>query len=155
MDIKEIIEDAKDAGFVPVAKTNPIVIGTPNEISLLTLLTKFAELTLKRASEKIHKAAVGYIDPQSVTNLKSKVSTKEWLWANPDTNLIPLCASLSANEQDAKPFAWYREGNEINPNHIEHINERGETVYIEFRMSAPPENRGWVRLAIANKKVGV
>ncbi len=50
---------------------------------------------------------------------------------------------------DSTTYAWYRECNEINQNLIEHINNNGETVYIEFRMSTPPPNHGWEPLYTA------
>ena len=46
--------------------------------------------------------------------------------------------------------AWYREmPMEYACNCNEHINEKGEAVYIDFRMSTPPATKGWIPLYTA------
>jgi DNA modification methylase len=65
-------------------------------------------------------------------------------------SLLTEIASLRqqlAEQTSAEPYAWYREmPMEYAGNCIEHINEKGEAVYVDFRMSTPPENKGWIPL---------
>jgi hypothetical protein len=65
------------------------------------------------------------------------------------TKFAQLREARQSSQSEPVAFAWYREGNAINPHHVEHINVKGETVYIDFRMSTPPTNKGWIPLFLA------
>jgi hypothetical protein len=75
MDIKEIIEDAESVGFYRVA-----------ESEILKMLTKFAELTLKRASLSVNeqdaelvKAAKAVVDRWHTPLWKDAPHTAEFI----------------------------------------------------------------------------
>ena len=131
MDIKQIIEDAKEAGFNPHPVFGGLVVRHSNGswIDISNELLKFAELTLKRASDEAKKNILetddgkwdgvirafwrriqGYkkCEYNDVKDLPDPLPVE--FRAHFATALLasPIRASLSANEQDAIDAERYR-----------------------------------------------
>jgi hypothetical protein len=127
-------------------------IGQDSEKLLIDeIKAKFAELLAKRNAEPF----AWHVKSERMNYVEMDYEVAK-AYSAKGAAITPLYRASLPAEQDVEPFAWYREmPMEYAGNCIEHINEKGEAVYIDFRMSTPPDNRGWIPLAIAKRKDGV